>query len=198
MEGTCSSETSVDFRRATLRYITEDRTPHNHRCENLKSYHKCFRIFSQSLQANNVYRLLFSRIYVHSHTSSMQLDFFNWCNCVKYTTNCASSYYIVSAPSAFKPNISPEYNSGWCCRYVVGCREYSRVIPISSRHAVSSGIRPKLLFIFMRSVRYVRRMSAYRVVRVCPSAFLILSTGRILMKCDMEIMPPEVTQDACF
>jgi hypothetical protein len=33
---TCSSETSVDFRRTTLRYIPEDRTIHNHRSESLK------------------------------------------------------------------------------------------------------------------------------------------------------------------
>jgi hypothetical protein len=31
-------ETSVDFQRTTRRYIPEDRTLHNHRCENLKSY----------------------------------------------------------------------------------------------------------------------------------------------------------------
>jgi hypothetical protein len=34
----CSSETSEDFRRSTRRYIPEDRTLHNHRCENLISY----------------------------------------------------------------------------------------------------------------------------------------------------------------
>jgi hypothetical protein len=34
----CCSETSVDFQRTTRRYIPEDGTLHNHRCENLKSY----------------------------------------------------------------------------------------------------------------------------------------------------------------
>jgi hypothetical protein len=38
MEAICSSETSVDFQRATLRYIPEDSALHSHRCENLKSY----------------------------------------------------------------------------------------------------------------------------------------------------------------
>jgi hypothetical protein len=38
MEAVCSSETSVDFQRTTRRYIPQDRTLHNHRCENLKSY----------------------------------------------------------------------------------------------------------------------------------------------------------------
>jgi hypothetical protein len=33
-----SSETSVGFQRTTRRYIPEDRTHHNHRCENLKSH----------------------------------------------------------------------------------------------------------------------------------------------------------------
>jgi hypothetical protein len=35
---TCSSETSVDFQRTTRRCILEDRSIHNHRCENLKCY----------------------------------------------------------------------------------------------------------------------------------------------------------------
>jgi hypothetical protein len=38
MEAICSSETSVDTQRTTRRYIPEDDTLHNHRCENLKSY----------------------------------------------------------------------------------------------------------------------------------------------------------------
>jgi hypothetical protein len=38
MEATCSSETSVGFERTTRRCIPDDRTPRNHRCENLKSY----------------------------------------------------------------------------------------------------------------------------------------------------------------
>jgi hypothetical protein len=38
MESLCSSETSVDIQRNTRRYIPEDNTLHNHRCENLKSY----------------------------------------------------------------------------------------------------------------------------------------------------------------
>jgi hypothetical protein len=44
MESTCYSEASVDFQRTTRRYIPEDRTFHNHRCENLKSYrdHKAY------------------------------------------------------------------------------------------------------------------------------------------------------------
>jgi hypothetical protein len=38
IEATNFSETSVDFQWATRCYIPEDRTPHNHRCENLKPY----------------------------------------------------------------------------------------------------------------------------------------------------------------
>jgi hypothetical protein len=34
----CSSETLVDTQRTTWRYIPEDGTLHNHRCEHLKSY----------------------------------------------------------------------------------------------------------------------------------------------------------------
>jgi hypothetical protein len=38
MEAIGSSETKVDFRWTARRYIPEDTTLHNHRCENLKSY----------------------------------------------------------------------------------------------------------------------------------------------------------------
>jgi hypothetical protein len=38
MKATCSSKTSSDFKRTTRRYSPEDRTLHNHRCENLRSY----------------------------------------------------------------------------------------------------------------------------------------------------------------
>jgi hypothetical protein len=38
MEATCSSYTEVDFQRTTRRYTPEDRTLHDHRCENLKLY----------------------------------------------------------------------------------------------------------------------------------------------------------------
>jgi hypothetical protein len=37
MEAICSSETSVDTHHTTRRYVPEDSTLHNHRCENLKS-----------------------------------------------------------------------------------------------------------------------------------------------------------------
>jgi hypothetical protein len=38
METMSSSETSVDYQRTTRRYAPEDRTLHNHRCENIKFY----------------------------------------------------------------------------------------------------------------------------------------------------------------
>jgi hypothetical protein len=38
MEAIRSSETSVASQQTTRRYIPEDDTPHNHCCENLKSY----------------------------------------------------------------------------------------------------------------------------------------------------------------
>jgi hypothetical protein len=43
MEAIYSSETSVDSQRTEGRYIPEDRTLHNYRCENLKS---CILYFS--------------------------------------------------------------------------------------------------------------------------------------------------------
>jgi hypothetical protein len=38
MEAKYSTETSVDFQRTTWHCIPEDRTLHNHRCENLRLY----------------------------------------------------------------------------------------------------------------------------------------------------------------
>lgn len=38
METTCSSETLPDFRQTTGHYIPKDKTVHNHRCVNFKSY----------------------------------------------------------------------------------------------------------------------------------------------------------------
>jgi hypothetical protein len=38
LEAICSSETSVETQRTTWRYIPEDGTLHNHRCENLRDY----------------------------------------------------------------------------------------------------------------------------------------------------------------
>jgi hypothetical protein len=40
MEALCSSEASVDFQRISRRYVPEDRTLCNHRCENL-NYESC-------------------------------------------------------------------------------------------------------------------------------------------------------------
>jgi hypothetical protein len=37
-EAACSSKTSVKFQRTTRHYIADDRTLHNHSCENPKSY----------------------------------------------------------------------------------------------------------------------------------------------------------------
>jgi hypothetical protein len=37
-EEICSSETSAYIQRNKRRYNSENSTPHNHRCENLKSY----------------------------------------------------------------------------------------------------------------------------------------------------------------
>jgi hypothetical protein len=61
MEATCSSETSVDSQRTTLHYIPEDRTLHNHRCENLKSYElqldQNFRLFIRLSLANHYFAI---------------------------------------------------------------------------------------------------------------------------------------------
>jgi hypothetical protein len=38
MEAVCSFEISADFQRTRRRYIPQDSTLHNHRCENLESY----------------------------------------------------------------------------------------------------------------------------------------------------------------
>jgi hypothetical protein len=58
-----SSEMSVNFQRTTQRYIPEDRTLHNHRCENLNSYKGLFLggcLIAISIQHKNVRHCCFS------------------------------------------------------------------------------------------------------------------------------------------
>jgi hypothetical protein len=56
-EATYFPETSVDFQRATCRYIPEDATLHNHRNENLKSFtgflNEILQHISQYFQSNS-------------------------------------------------------------------------------------------------------------------------------------------------
>jgi hypothetical protein len=59
MEAKCSSETSVDIQRTTRRYIPEDGTLHNHRCENLKSY------ITLLINIYNKFRDVVTDIHVH-------------------------------------------------------------------------------------------------------------------------------------
>jgi hypothetical protein len=63
----CSSETSVTFQRATRRYIPEDSTLHNHRCENLKLFGLAYDIKFFFRQQKPFSRLLF--VQQRSHRS---------------------------------------------------------------------------------------------------------------------------------
>jgi hypothetical protein len=64
MEATCSSETSADFQWTTWGYTPEDRTLHNHRCENLISYiptlevSEAFKTQGIGVKANRQYCIL--------------------------------------------------------------------------------------------------------------------------------------------
>jgi hypothetical protein len=51
MEAICSSETSVETQRTTLRHIPVDDTLHNHCCENFKSYTVYLHYKNQSVNA---------------------------------------------------------------------------------------------------------------------------------------------------
>jgi hypothetical protein len=53
MEAICYSETSFDYQGTTRRYVPEDSTLHNHRCENLKYYNN--RINSRFLALERLY-----------------------------------------------------------------------------------------------------------------------------------------------
>jgi hypothetical protein len=56
MEKICFSAVSVDFQQITCRYIPEDRTLHNHRYENLKSYRTIlvYNNMTRSVLANRI------------------------------------------------------------------------------------------------------------------------------------------------
>jgi streptogramin lyase len=60
MEATYSTETSVDFQRTTRCCIPEDRTLHNHRCENLRSY--VLDDFGRLWYISQIYGFLWARI----------------------------------------------------------------------------------------------------------------------------------------
>jgi hypothetical protein len=57
LETTCSPETSVDFQRTTRHFIPEDKTLHNYRCENLRSY--LFKIYLNTVFPVKVKPFLF-------------------------------------------------------------------------------------------------------------------------------------------
>jgi hypothetical protein len=44
MEAMYSPETSIDFQRTARRYVPEDGTLHNDRCENLRSYNSYIKL----------------------------------------------------------------------------------------------------------------------------------------------------------
>jgi hypothetical protein len=71
MDAICSSETSVETQRTTRRYIPEDDTLHDHRCENLKSYKvryrkKVFVKIKDYLQLGYRFRLSEFRDYIEA------------------------------------------------------------------------------------------------------------------------------------
>jgi hypothetical protein len=72
MEAICSSETSVDFRRTTRRYVPEDSTLHNHRCENIRSY-GTLHDFPQLLQTREFLSLSRKEYWVCGNSLSLGL-----------------------------------------------------------------------------------------------------------------------------
>jgi hypothetical protein len=57
MKAKCSSETSVDFQRTSRRYIPDDTTLHDLRCENLKSHTRSLLFFLSSQWSESVFLL---------------------------------------------------------------------------------------------------------------------------------------------
>jgi hypothetical protein len=71
MEATCSSETTFDFQRTTKRYIIEDRTLHNHCCENLKSCIKySYSIYLHDCDTSLTHEYLTLTLYKNLHVAS--------------------------------------------------------------------------------------------------------------------------------
>jgi hypothetical protein len=68
MEVMCRSETSAYTQRTTRRYISEDSTLHNHRCENLKSYKLQLHYWSYSPRHFS-WGKQSSTLYPHTNTS---------------------------------------------------------------------------------------------------------------------------------
>jgi hypothetical protein len=81
MEAIYSSESSVDFQRNAWRFIPEDRTLHDHHCENLKSYiinniYSDLRSMMQDKKINSVAYLLRLLLSNGSINKSQQRDCF--------------------------------------------------------------------------------------------------------------------------
>jgi hypothetical protein len=71
MEAIYSSETSFDFQRTTRRYIPEDSTLHNHRCENLKSCPQSI-LFPQCMRS--------SFTFIRNNRQNSSFVYFNFCS----------------------------------------------------------------------------------------------------------------------
>jgi hypothetical protein len=82
MEAICSSETSVDTQRTTRRYIPEDGTLHNHRCENLESYSVCSILQHIIVNASKIYETKYGScikivmMSIYSFHTSFEIKFY--------------------------------------------------------------------------------------------------------------------------
>jgi hypothetical protein len=74
MEATFSSETSVDFQRTTLRFIPENRTLHNHRCENLISYISNKMCFYRQKALHVHINLILSTYYTQNSMMTLKIE----------------------------------------------------------------------------------------------------------------------------
>jgi hypothetical protein len=80
MEATCLSETSVDFQRITRRYIPEDRTLHNDRWENHKSFiivqfFTALTLYEQRTILDDMWmKGMHTHAHMHTHTESRISD----------------------------------------------------------------------------------------------------------------------------
>jgi hypothetical protein len=75
IEATCSSGMSVDFEHTTRHYILEDRTLHNHHCENLRSTYWTEVMFPVTLQWNVIVHITSQIVQYHFNTRIMLIKY---------------------------------------------------------------------------------------------------------------------------
>jgi hypothetical protein len=127
MEATCSSEMSVDFQWPAWHYISDDKTLHNHWCENVKSY-TALEVLTEVTIQSTVFRdvMLFSLVEFHH---------FGETNCLHlkhHRANQASNQQEVDGKQSFTSlhGVTSERTVLFCLKMFAKTAEYNLTVSV--------------------------------------------------------------------